>query len=116
MSSIQILDSALCCGSSTDGAGIDQPLLDFAVDFAWARQHGADIERFNIDQQPAMFAENEVVKAFLARAGTKALPLILVGGEFALAGRYPHRNELVRWSNIPAAEPGAAGGCSSHAR
>ena len=113
MSSIQIFDSALGYGSGPSGADGDHQLVEFAVDFSWAKQSGVDIERFNLDQQPVMFAENEVVKAFLARAGTKALPLTLVGGEFALAGRYPHRNELMRWSEMPLAQPGAAGGCLS---
>jgi hypothetical protein len=46
------------------------------------------------------FANNKVVKDFLERSGQEALPLILVDGELALAGRYPNRSELSRWSGI----------------
>ncbi|WP_146634464.1 arsenic metallochaperone ArsD family protein, partial [Salmonella enterica] len=37
---------------------------------------------------------------FLARSGKEALPLILVDGEVALAGRYPRREELARWMGL----------------
>ncbi|RFC34590.1 MAG: Arsenical resistance operon trans-acting repressor ArsD [Candidatus Nitrotoga sp. MKT] len=46
------------------------------------------------------FANNTVVKGFLERSGQEALPLILVDGEFALAGRYPNRVELAHWTGI----------------
>ncbi|MDT8364847.1 MAG: arsenic metallochaperone ArsD family protein, partial [Nitrosomonas sp.] len=44
-----------------------------------------------------------------------ALPLILVDGEVALAGRYPQRGELARWAGIPleeaVEESSCCGGC-----
>jgi hypothetical protein len=46
------------------------------------------------------FAENPVVKSFLDRSGQEALPLILIDGDVALAGRYPTRKELARWAGI----------------
>ena len=46
------------------------------------------------------FAENNTVKGFLERSGAEALPLVLVDGEVALAGRYPNRTELTRWAGI----------------
>jgi hypothetical protein len=47
------------------------------------------------------------VKGFLQRSGATALPLVLVDGEIALAGRYPKRAELARWAGIEAAAPAA---------
>jgi hypothetical protein len=116
MPTIQVFDSALCCSSGVCGTNVDQHLVDFAADFAWAKQGGATIERFNLAQQPTEYAENAVVKAFLERSGTEALPLILVDGEVALAGRYPQRNELARWTTISIAGPVAAGNCCSGGR
>ena len=113
---IQVFDSALCCSSGVCGTNVDQQLVDFAADFAWAKQSGASIERFNLAQQPMAYAENAVVKAFLERSGTAALPVILVDGEVALAGRYPQRNELARWAKLPAAEPVVASSCCSGGR
>ncbi|MGR8932064.1 MAG: arsenite efflux transporter metallochaperone ArsD [Gammaproteobacteria bacterium] len=102
MAMIQIYDPALCCSSGVCGTDVDQQLVDVAADVDWAKQNGAQIERFNLAQQPVAFAENTVVKAFLERSGAEALPLILVDGNIALAGRYPNRAELARWADIAA--------------
>lgn len=113
MKSIQIFDPALCCSSGVCGAEVDQALVSAAADLAWARQQGAPVERFNLAQQPMAFAGNPVVRAFLERSGADALPLVLVDGEVALAGRYPSRAELARWAGLPAAQSGCrpGGGC-----
>ena len=108
MASIQIFDPALCCSTGVCGVEVDQALVSFAADVDWARQNGAQIERFNLAQQPMVFAENPLVRAFLERSGQEALPLILVDGEVALAGRYPKRTELVRWLGIAMATPESA--------
>jgi hypothetical protein len=100
MKKIQVFDPALCCSTGVCGVDVDQQLVDFSADVDWARQQDAQIERFNLAQQPLAFAENAIVRGFLERSGQEALPLILVDGEIALAGRYPTRAELVRWANI----------------
>jgi hypothetical protein len=58
------------------------------------------------------------VRGFLERSGQEALPLILVDGEFALAGRYPNRAELARWAGIAeaAAETKPASACGSDSK
>lgn len=118
MSTIQIFDPALCCSSGVCGTDVDQALVNFSADIDWAIKNGAQVERFNLVQQPLAFAEHPVVNGFLQRSGAEALPLILVDGEVALAGRYPLRAELVRWAGIaaPEAEAKAAGGCCSGSR
>lgn len=120
MTTIQIFDPALCCSTGVCGVDIDQQLVSFSADADWAKQNGAQIDRFNLAQQPMSFAENAIVKGFLERSGQDALPLILVDGEVALAGRYPTRAELARWAGIEqAAAPEAAkpaGSCCSGGR
>lgn len=120
MTSIQIFDPALCCSTGVCGVDIDQQLVDFSAAIDWARQNGAQIERFNLAQQPMAFAENAVVKRFLERSGAEALPLILLDGEVALAGRYPLKAELARWAGIATAPDSAAakpaGDCCSGSR
>lgn len=111
MSTIQIFDPALCCSSGVCGADVDQALVNFSADIDWAMKNGAQVERFNLAQQPLAFAEHPVVNSFLQRSGAEALPLILVDGEVALAGRYPLRAELLRWAGIAAPEGKPAGGC-----
>jgi hypothetical protein len=49
------------------------------------------------------FAQNLAVKGLLERSGESALPITLVDGEVAFAGRYPSRDDLARWIGIPAA-------------
>ena len=100
MKTIQVFDPALCCSTGVCGVDVDQALVTFAADVAWAKLNGAQIERFNLAQQPVAFAENSAVKGFLERSGAEALPLVLVAGEIALAGRYPNRTELTRWAGI----------------
>jgi hypothetical protein len=100
MKTIQVFDPALCCSTGVCGVDVDQALVSFSADVDWAKQNGAKIERFNLAQQPMAFAENAIVKGFLERSGQEALPLILVDGEVALAGRYPNRAELSRWTGV----------------
>jgi hypothetical protein len=111
MKSIQIFDPALCCSTGVCGVDVDQQLVDFSADVDWAKQQGAQVERFNLAQQPMAFAENAVVKSFLERSGAEALPLILVDDEVALAGRYPNRAELARWAGIVQVEEKTQSGC-----
>lgn len=102
MSHIQVFDPALCCSTGVCGTDIDQALLTFAADVDWARQQGAHIERFNLAQQPAAFATNPTILTLLERSGQKALPVVLVDGDVAMAGRYPQRAELARWAGLKA--------------
>ncbi len=116
MSTIQIFDPALCCSTGVCGVDVDETLVYFAADLEWAKQQGAAVERYNLAQQPLAFAQNPVVKGFLERSGQEALPLVLVNGEFALAGRYPTRAELARWTGLDgkvAAPPAASAGCGA---
>jgi hypothetical protein len=108
MKNIQIFDPALCCTSGVCGVDVDQALVSLAADLDWAKQQGIVVERFNLAQQPMDFARNATVRAFLERSGAEALPLVLVDGEVALAGRYPNRAELTRWADLPAAAPALA--------
>jgi len=98
-----------------DGSEADQALVNFAADVAWARQQGAPIERFERARQPLAFAHNAAVEDFVERGGEDALPLVLVDGEKALAGRYPTRGELARWAGLaqPTLQPVRAGDCCS---
>ena len=117
MKHIQVFDPVLCCSSGVCGVDVDQALVTFAADADWARQKGAQLERFNLGRDPMAFATNPAVKAFLERSGQDALPLTLVDGEFAMAGRYPSRADLARWSGLPEAAVAAPqGGCCSGGR
>ena len=100
MPTIQVFDPAMCCSTGVCGVDVDQQLVNFSADVDWAKSQGVQIDRFNLSQQPMAFAENGVVKAFLERSGHEALPLILLDDEVVLAGRYPNRQEIARWSGL----------------
>lgn len=100
MKKLQVFDPALCCSTGVCGTDVDQALVDFSADVDWLKQAGGQIERFNLAQQPTAFAKDAVVKAFLERSGAEGLPLILLDGEIAMAGRYPTRQELARFAGI----------------
>ncbi|RDB43743.1 arsenical resistance operon transcriptional repressor ArsD [Halomonas sp. DQ26W] len=116
MKNIQVFDPSLCCSSGVCGVDVDQALVAFSADMEWAKHNGIPIKRFNLARDPMAFASHVVVKDFLARSGQEALPLILVDGQIALAGRYPNRGELSRWAGVtesseqPATNPGCCAG------
>ncbi len=114
MKKIEVFEPAMCCNTGVCGVDVDQQLVTFAADVDWAKQQGARIERFNLSQQPMVFADNAIVKGLLERSGEDALPLILIDGEIALAGRYPQRAELARWLDIVLETPVAAPGPSQN--
>jgi len=117
MKTIQVYDPALCCSTGVCGVEVDQSLVTFAADVEWAKQQGVKIERFNLAQQPMDFAQNSTIKAFLETAGAEALPVTLVDGQLALAGRHPSRADLARWGGITETNtPPAQGGCCSGSR
>ncbi|WP_424362591.1 arsenite efflux transporter metallochaperone ArsD [Methylocystis parvus] len=116
MTTIQVYDPALCCNTGVCGVDADQALVSFAADVDWAKKNGAQIERFNLAQQPMAFADNATVKGFLERSGQEALPLILVNGDIALAGRYPNRAELARWAGVTETAEAQQGSCCGGSR
>lgn len=112
MTTIHVFEPAACCSSGVCGTDIDEALTTFSADVDWLKSNNIAIERFNLAQQPMAFVDNSTAKAFLERSGAEALPLILVDGEVALAGRYPNRSELARWAGEQATEESSCcGGC-----
>jgi hypothetical protein len=55
MKKIRVFDPALCCSTGVCGVEVDQSLVNFSADVAWANSGGAQIERFNLAQQPGSF-------------------------------------------------------------
>ncbi len=115
MTNIQVFDPAMCCNTGVCGVDVDQNLVAFAADVEWAKHNGAQIERFNLSQQPMAFAESAIVKGLLERTGQTVLPVTLIDGQLALAGRYPSRDDLARWAGLekqPAEAMAAASCCA----
>lgn len=120
MKEIRIFDPSFCCSSGVCGPDVDQQLVDFSATARWAQQQGLSVARHNLAQEPMRFAENPVVRDFLAEHGEAGLPLVLVDGEQVLSGRYPDRAELARFAgaegaaDTATAEPSTAGCCGGN--
>jgi len=116
MKSLTIYDPAMCCSTGICGAEVDQNLVDFAANLDWLKSEGIEVTRINLSQEPALFAENEQVKAILENSGVEGLPVILADNEMQSSGQYPDRVKLAEMACLSTAQvadpaPASATGC-----
>ena len=100
MISIRVFDPAMCCSTGICGPAINPQLVRFAADLDWLKGQGVLVERFNLSQQPAAFAEDAAVKAALESGGEASLPLVKVDSDVKSRGLYPSRDTLASWAGI----------------
>ena len=119
MTAVRVFDPAMCCSTGICGPGVDPRLARFAADLDWLKSQGVSVERFNLAQQPAAFADDPSVKAALETKGEAGLPVVKVNGEVKSCGLYPSRDDLAAWAGVralAAPEPTAkSGACCSPA-
>jgi hypothetical protein len=97
---MQVFDPAMCCSTGVCGPEVDTKLVQFAADLEWLKTQDVLVQRHNLSQNPAAFVENTTVQSTLREKGEAALPVILVNGKVAAAGRYPDRTELAGWFQL----------------
>ena len=102
---INVYEPALCCNTGVCGPDLDQALVTFTADVDHLRGLGADISRHNLASDPAAFAGNDSVRSFLEVAGSEGLPLTMVDGVTVVTGRYPARDQLLRYAGLVGAVP-----------
>lgn len=100
MTTVRVFDPAMCCSTGICGPSVDPLLTRFAADLDWLRRQGVTVERFNLAQQPAAFAEDASVTSALEERGEAGLPLVKVDGEVKSRGVYPTRVELAAWAGV----------------
>jgi len=107
MTAIRVFDPAMCCSSGVCGPSVDPQLARFSADLDWIKTQGVSVERFNLAQQPAAFAEDQSVRSALETKGEAGLPVVKVNGEIKSSGVYPSRSELSSWAGLgePAGPP-----------
>lgn len=98
MKTIRVYDKPMCCSTGICGPSVDPVLPRFAADLEWLKSQGHDVQRFNLSQQPAEFASNELVKQTLATEGVECLPLVMVDGRIVSRRGYPSRELLAMWT------------------
>lgn len=109
MTAVRVFDPAMCCSTGICGPAIDPQLVRFAADLDWLKGQGVAVERFNLSQQPAAFAEDAAVKFALETKGEAGLPVVKVNGEVKSSGTYPSRDELAAWAGVGAQTSEVAG-------
>jgi hypothetical protein len=100
MTTLQVFDRPLCCSTGVCGPSVDPALPRFAADLEWLQGQGVTVERYNLAQQPAAFAQYDDVKAALLSENVGCLPLVRVNGETVFKGEYPSRSMLARWCGV----------------
>ncbi len=100
MIAVRVFDPAMCCSTGICGPSIDPQLVRFAADLDWLKSQGVSVERFNLSQEPAAFAQDAAVKAVLEAKGEAGLPLVKVDGEVKSSGVFPTREELSAWTGL----------------
>ena len=98
MSTVQIYDKAMCCSTGVCGPQVDPVLPRLAGDLEWPKLKGHQVERFNLSQQPAEYAQNLAVQQMLQSEGVDCLPLVIVDGQIVSRSEYPTRENLALWT------------------
>jgi hypothetical protein len=108
MTTVRVFDPAMCCSTGICGPSVDPQLVRFAADLDWLKSQGVSVERFNLSQQPGVFADDAAVKGALETKGEAGLPLVKVNGEVKSSGSFPSRAELAAWAGVSGGQTQAA--------
>lgn len=105
MTAVRVFDPAMCCSTGVCGPSVDPQLARFAADLVWLKGQGVSVERFNLAQEPAAFAEDPAVRSVLEAKSDAGLPVVKVNGEIKSTGLYPSREQLAAWAGIGGPAP-----------
>jgi hypothetical protein len=100
MVKVQVFDPAMCCPTGVCGPSVNPVLPRFAADLGWLKDQGVEVERFNLSQEPTVFASNDTVRSALKDRGQEVLPLVLIDGRIVAEGTYPGRETLAALAGI----------------
>lgn len=95
MKKLEVFDPAMCCSTGVCGVDVDPVLAQFAADLKWVEEHGVEVVRHNLGQEPQAFAANPAVLKEM-EAGMDRLPIVAVDGHIVSTGMYPSRQQLVQ--------------------
>jgi hypothetical protein len=99
MSKIEIYDKAMCCSTGVCGPQVDPVLPKFAAALDWLKSQGHTVTRWNLAQNPAEYAQHDLVKRLLTEEGVDCLPLVIVDDRVMSRSEYPSRENLALWTN-----------------
>ncbi len=97
---LEVYDPPMCCDTGVCGPFVDTALVHFAADIDWLKGQGINVERYNLAQQPDVFAKNKLLLQAMEKDGTDCLPLIIADGKIVTHGSYPDRKALVQITGL----------------
>lgn len=95
MKKLEVFDPAMCCSTGVCGVDVDPVLAQFAADLKWVEEHGINVSRHNLGQEPQAFVANPAVVKEM-EAGMERLPILAVDGHIVSTGMYPSRLQLAQ--------------------
>ncbi len=90
---IEVFDPPMCCSSGVCGPEVDPKLVRFSADLKALELQGVTVTRYNLAQEPMLFAQNPTVRDALQNDQT-CLPLILLNGKIISKRTYPSASML----------------------
>ena len=96
MKTIEIYEPPMCCPTGVCGPAPDPELAVLQEAIMKLKKNGHSVERIAINQQPARFMSNSLVKKTVNSEGKKSLPITIIGDKLILKGRYPKYEELLK--------------------
>ncbi|OLO28162.1 arsenical resistance operon transcriptional repressor ArsD [Alkalihalophilus pseudofirmus] len=100
MKKVEIFDPAMCCSTGVCGPSVDPELTRVASAVYSLEKKGFNIKRYQLTNDPDLFAENKEVNRVLHEKGPDALPAILVNDQLVKVGSYPTNEELAEWLEV----------------
>lgn len=100
MRKVEIFDPAMCCPTGVCGPSVEPELTRVASSIFLLEKKGFEIKRYNLANDPILFAENEKVNKLLHEKGPDSLPITLLDGEVVKIGIYPTNDEFSNWFGV----------------
>ena len=100
MKTMKIFEPAMCCPTGLCGVSVDPELLRVSTVLNTLKQHGIEVQRFNLTSAPMEFVNHPAVSDYLKKFGPDKLPVVLVEDCIVIAGRYPTNEEFASWLDV----------------
>lgn len=97
---VEIFDPAMCCSTGVCGPSVDPELTRVASAVYSLEKKGFEIKRYNLANEPGVFAQNNEITQILTEKGPDALPVTLVDNTIKKIGEYPTNDELSEWFGV----------------
>lgn len=91
---VEIFDPPMCCSTGICGPTIDPELIAIDEVALTLKGEGAQVERYQMAQQPQTFRRYPEVFRMILEQKLAALPITTVNGQIIKSGAYPRIEEI----------------------